>query len=480
MNKVNLAKDQNGVVLITILVIGMIITLVGLSLADVAIRQYGATTKSVFDTNATLTAEAGIEQTLFEINLDNTFTGYTSEQNFTNSADQGRSTYQTTVTTGAGNERIITSTGRAYRYGQTNSMSERTVRVTLVGTVSPEYSVYAGVGGLILSGSGSIRNTDVYVNGKITMSGSTFIGTDQQPANVNVANVACPSGTNPGPTYPQVCTSTEPISIADNSKSSILGTTCATGQTQSKFPTSSNKDPQIRPGTAGGAGLVPGCTAPTVVMPTYDRADHISRVTTTSSASNNTYNCSNWVNPVGFVRTWPADLRLNGNVDASSSCDLTITGDVYITGDLTISGSAVIRVAESVGDRIPVIVVDGIVNAGGSGSILANSQGTNVRIISFKSTANCSPSCTSVTGTDLRNSQDLKTIEVNGSGSYAGTIFQSYWSKVVIGGSGNIGSALGQTVDLSGSGNITFGTGLSSGTTTWTIRSYQRLYESVQ
>lgn len=488
MNKhiTQLAKDQKGVVLITILVIGMIVTLVGLSLADVAIRQYGATSTNVFATNATLSAEAGIEQTLFELNSDNTFTGF-DEEDFTNDQQQGRTTYQTEVTTGEGNERIIASTGRAYRYGQDKVISERTVRVTIVGTVSSSYGVHTGPGGLILGGSASIRNTHVYVGGTIAMTGASAIGTDQQPSLVNVAYKSCPTGSNPGPTYPQTCTTGQPISLA-NTAQNILGTTCAYRQTQSKFPDQAwNTTPQIRPGTGGmvdgvpgGAGLVIGCVPPDVSSPTYDRAEHISRVAVTGSASNSSYNCSTWVNPVGFVRTWPANLQLTGDANLASSCDLTITGDVHITGDLTIGGAAVIKVAESVGDRVPTIIVDGSVNAAGGGRILANSQGTNLRIISFKSTASCSPSCTSVTGTDLKNSQNQQNVTVNGGGVYAGTVFQAYWSKIRISGAGNVGGAIGQTVDMSGAGNVTFGTGLSSGTTTWTIRSYQRLYESVQ
>jgi Tfp pilus assembly protein PilX len=488
MNKhtTTLAKDQKGVVLITILVIGMIVTFVGLSMADVAIRQYSTTSRSVFETNATLSAEAGIEQTLFELNSDNTFTGF-EEEAFTDDQQQGRMTYQTEVSTGEGNERIITSTGRAYRYGQDNVLSERTVRVTIVGTVSSSYAVHTGPGGLILGGSASIRNTDVYVGGTITMSGASAIGTDQQPALVNVAYKSCPTGSNPGPTYPQPCTTGQPISLANNAQK-ILGTTCAYRQTQSKFPNEAwNTPAQIRPGTGGmvngvpgGQGLVAGCVPADVTSPTYDRAEHISRVAVTGAASNNTYNCSNWVNPIGFVRTWPANLKLTGNTNVESSCDLTITGDVYITGNLTLGGAAVMKVAESVGDRVPTIIVDGTVDAGGGSRILANSRGTNVRIISFKSTASCSPSCTDVTGTNLKNSQNQSNVTVNGGGIYAGTVFQAYWSKITIGGAGNVGGAIGQTVDMSGAGNVTFGAGLSSGTTTWTIRSYQRLYESVQ
>lgn len=462
----NLNHAQQGVVLMTVLFISLLLTFVGLSLADVAIAQFSRTSKNVFVSNALLAAEAGAEQTLFEFNQNNSFTGFTSETEFYNDNVQGRGTYQTAITNGSGpNEKIITSTGRTYRHGSTEIENTRSVRVTVVGTVSPGYSVHTGVGGLILAGSANITNSKIYVNGGITMSGAARIGTAAQPLEVFVANQKCPAGSNPGATYAVVCTSGQPISMSGSSR--IYGSVCATGQTQSVFGSAN-----IQTGT-GGQGLIPNCTAPTTPMPTYDRAAHIAAMTTTSAANNINVDCSQWQNPNGFVRTMPANTRLNGNANWSSSCDLTITGDVYITGNLDIGGSARIRIANSVGTDRPVIVVDGTITVGGSSQLIPNSSGTSAHFISFRSSAACTPTCATVTGTDLYNSQNLTTVNVAGAGNYPGTVFQSYWSKVVLGGSGNMGSALGQTVDLSGAGNIVFGTTLSTGTSTWTIRSYQ-------
>ena len=473
----SIKHEQRGVVLTTILIVGILLTFIGLSLADLVIAQHSRTSINVFHANATLTAEAGIEYTLEELNADNTFTGYASETEFYNDEGRGRATYRTSVSTGTGNERIITSTGHVYRYGQPNNLvSERSVRVSLVGTTSVTPSVYAGAGGLILGGSASINNSDVFVNGKVTLTGAASIGTDTNPVNLNVANRACPTGSNPGATYPALCTSTPPISIPDWSTVKIIGTTCATGQTQAKFPESqwNTNAPQIRAGTSGGDGLVAGCEAAPAPLPSYDKAAHISRVAVTGSPSNTAYDCSTWATGVGFTRTWPENLQLNGNVNLTSSCDLTITGDVYITGNLTIGGAAKIKIADSLGDHWPVIVVNGTVNAAGSGEIIANSSGTAARIISYISYNNCDPNCT---GTNLKRSQEIRGITVNGGGSYPGSIFHAYWSEVKIEGSGLVGSAIGQIINMEGAGNITFGTSLSSGTTTWTIRSYQRTYE---
>lgn len=486
MNKLrNLFKqsnDQRGMVLITILVVGMIVTFVGLSLADLTISQYARTSENVYRANATLVAEAGIEETLHRLNADNSFTGFGSEQSFYDDEDRGRATYQTVVSDGPNGEKILESTGKTYRPNSEELVSTRSIQVTLVGTAAPVPSVVAGAGGLILGGAAKIYNSDVHVNGTISMAGSTQIGSNAKPADVSVAYANCPTGSNPGPTYPQVCTTGQPIYIPDWNNSSIIGTVCATNQTQSKFPESqwNNNDPQIRAGTSGGSGLVPGCIAEVKPMPTYDRAAHISRMTTTGSMSSNTYNCNNWISGAEFKRTWPANLKLTGNVNIASACDLTITGDVYITGNFSVGGGATIRVADSLGSTVPRIVVDGTVDLGGGGKVLENASGTSAQVISYKSAASCSPSCTNVTGTDLKKSQEQQNVTVDGGGTFAGLAVWAYWSKVKISGSGLVGSVTGQKIDMSGAGNITFGTTLSSGTTTWTIRSYQRTFEHVE
>lgn len=473
-------SDQRGVMLITIITVGIIVTFVGLSLADLTINQYHRTYENIYRANATLVAEAGIERTLYELNNNNDFSGYTTEQEFFNENGRGRATYTTRVIDGPNGQKFIESTGKTYR-GTNKLVSSRSIRVSLVGTASTAPSVFAGAGGLILGGAATINNSDIHVNGYIQMSGAARIGSDSHPVNVNVANANCPTGNNPGPTYPSVCASGQPIKIPDWSTVSIIGTVCATGQTQAKFPDSqwNNNPPQIRAGASGGSGLVPGCVAPIAPMPEYNRTEHISRMITTGSMASNTYNCNNWISGSEFKRTWPANLTLTGNVSIGSSCDLTITGDVYITGNFSVSGGATIRIADSLGTTVPTIVVDGTVSLGGGGKILANSSGTTVQIISFKSTAPCNPNCTNVTGTDLYNSSKQQNVTVDGGGSYPGVGVWAYWSKAKISGSGLVGSVIGQTIDMEGAGNITFGTSLSSGTTTWTIRSYQRIFEEV-
>lgn len=461
-NRQYLLQNQAGSFMAAMLIMILVLTAIGLAVAGVATTQYSHTKRSTFVANAQLVSEAGIEQSVTELNEDSSFTGYTTSQTFFNNNSQGYGVFTTTVTDSPdGKSKIILSTGKVYRsQGDTEPTNIKKIRVTVVGTQSEGYSVYSGPGGLILGGSAAITNSDVYVNGTVTLSGAAGIGTPSQPLHVDVANYACP--TSGGPTYPQVC-ATQPISTAWSTH--IYGTVCATNQT------SVGPNNNIQPGSSG-EGLKLGCIAPQAATPTYDRTTQISKVTTTAAGNSNTYVCNSWP----FNRTWPANLKLTGNVSVGGSCNIKISGNTYITGNLDIGGASTITVDDSVGTVRPVVIVDGTINVNGSGQIQANSSGTGIQFISFKSNASCNPNCTALTGSDLKNSQSSQTVNVGGAVNLPGMIFQSYWGKIKIGGSGNIGAAMGQTVDMSGAGTITFGTKLSAGSRTWTISSYQRVY----
>lgn len=467
------ASPQRGALLIGILVIGMTLSIIAVTVMSFTSSTYSLAVRGTYAANAGLIAEAGIETSLNTLNGNSTFTGYSAEQEFFNNSTQGKGVYTTVITDTSSNAKVITSTGKVYRYGTTtNPVQTRKVRVTVVGTAAPGYSVYTGPGGLILSGAGNITNADVYVAGGITMTGGARIGTAFTNQKTYVGNMRCPTGATPGATYPQVCApGVNPNPISFGWSTYIYGTVCANDQISTgPNPSFSN----IQPGSAGGQGLVAGCVPPTIATPpVYDRATHLAAVSTTSSGTNNTYVCNNWP----FSRNWPANLELTGDVSVAGACLVNLKGNVHITGNLNLGGAAIITVDNTVGTNRPVILVDGTITMGGAAVIVPNSSGTGLHFISTKTNAACSPACTSLTGNELKASQNLTTVTVGGGVSLPGMIFQSQWGKIVVNGSGNMGSALGQTVDLSGAGTVLFGTTLSSGTTSWSITGYQRIYQ---
>lgn len=459
-------ENSAGLMLVTVIIAAGAFFIVGIALMSGATSNYLVTRNNSYVANSLLVAEAGVEQSVQQLNSNDAFAGYSTDQVFFDNATQGRGVFTTAIENSPtdANARVITSTARVYRHNSNSLVSTRIVKATAVGTASPGYSVAAGAGGLILGGGASITNSDIYINGTITMTGGAKIGTVSQPVNVSVAHQSCPTGATPGPTYPLVCSSGQPISLEWGTF--IYGTVCATNQT-SKGPSGNN----IQGGSTG-EGLKPGCVTPPAPMPTYDKAAHVAAVTTTGAGNSNTYVCNNWP----FERTWPANLKLTGNVTIGSSCDLVITGNVYITGDLTLNGAAKIRVADSLGTTRPVIIVDGKITAGAAAQLISNSSGTGAEFISFKTNASCNPNCTSLSGNELKSSSQLETVNIGGAAKLAGMVFNAYWGKITVGGAGNVGSVAGQTIDMSGAGTITFGTTLSSGARTWTISSYQQKY----
>lgn len=462
---------QEGWFLVSAIVMILFLAAVGFAIANLSALQYQHTKLEEYDQNARLVAEAGIEQSVYQLNSNSSFTGYTTPQVFFNDANQGYATFTTSVANnGNGNAKTIISTANIYQSASSSTpYLTRSVKVTVVGTTSSGYSVFSGPGGLILNGSANITNSDTYVGGRITMTGASKIGTSSNPVTVNVGNNSCPSGPNPGASYPQVCTNgSQPISLAFSTN--IYGTVCATGQTS----TGPNHNIQ---GGNGGSGLQVGCTAPVSSPPTYDRLSQIAAVTTTASGSSNTYVCNNFP----FNRNWPSNLELTGDVHIGGSCNVTVNGNVYITGNLTIDGASQITVANSTGATRPVIIVDGTITVGGSAAMVANSSGTGIEFISFKSTEPCTTAtggsyCSSISGNDLYNSQSVQTISVGGAVNLPGMVFDAYWGELALSGSGKLGAAAGQTVNLSGAGTIIFGTQLSSGSEAWSITSYQPLY----
>lgn len=447
------AADR-GVIVPTMVFIMLALTVSALAIATFTINHSVRINTGLLSTKTLLAAEAGAEQTLYELNQNSAFSGFASEQNFFDEGNLGRATYETEVTDGTiSNEKLIVSTARLYRRSSdTTPIITRKVRLTVVGTTPDSYSVQVGPGGLIMENSATISNGEVYVNGYLSMKNSSRIGSATNPVDVFVAHINCPSGG--GISYPTQCTSGQPITIENPAR--IFGDVCATNQTNGS-------------GMSDG-GLQAGCTAPAVSLPTHDRQAQIDAVVATRSGSS--ASCSG-----SQTRTYAANTHITGDVIISSNCEVTVAGDVWIDGKFELKNSASIRVANSV-TEMPVIMVDGdLASFDNNSDIIANSNDIAFQFITYKSAAGCSPNCTDVTGTDLYNSRNINTIDIKNSSLAAGTNFYARWSQVTIQNSGSLGSVIGQTVYLKNTGNISFGNNLSSGQSIWSIKNWQQIFD---
>jgi len=181
-------------------------------------------------------------------------------------------------------------------------------------------------------------------------------------------------------------------------------------------------------------------------------------------------------------KSWPANLKIIGDVTIGNSCVLTVTGDVWITGNLTVSGAAQVKV--QTGLTIPPhIMVDGStgIRIQNSGGIIPNSDNTGFRFIAYHSSNACSISdsgCT-VTGTELYNSRYQTTISISGSTSSLKTQYYALWSEVDMLGSADVGALVGQTINLQGTADIHSGVEsdpTETGTVFWSVDYYKRVY----
>jgi len=222
-------------------------------------------------------------------------------------------------------------------------------------------------------------------------------------------------------------------------------------------------------------GVHADCLSEIAYLPLPDH-DRMAQITNWENEGSNTMTSAEAsCTSNGGSKLWPANTRITGDAEISHSCSVTMEGDIWIDGNLDMSNSSKLIVNDLLDtpmvsvDGIPIIMVDGDnVKFANSSKIIGNSSDVGPMVITYKSDNACTliddpsdPSyCADLTGDDLFNSRDIVTIEFNNSAEGPETIFFSKWSRVLVSNSGEIGALVGQTVELSNSGAVTFGTSL--------------------
>lgn len=465
-SSINAVSSQHGFLLVSLLVAVFIIIAIGLATSQIVTASYRVASEQFNRTNVQLVTDAGADYAIDKLNEDTAWSGTAGEVTLTNTGDI-KTTFEATVGSGADQyHKILTVTGRTYRPAsaaspETKRTFEVMVRAVTSGGVGGSSSVVTGVGGLDMTNSAKILGGEVYINGYISMSNNSQIGQTSQPISVNVAHQSCPDP--PDATYPRVCNmgeSGEPITLTNNAH--IYGEVKANNQTNGSRMSS--------------PGLVAGAVTP-ATLPTYDR--DAQKAAVASTLSSNDAECDF---PFNNTNTWPANLKITGDVSLSNGCDITVQGNVWITGELSLSNSSKLIVANGLTD-MPVVMVDGQngVSASNSSEFASNSADIGFRILTYWSAASCSPDCADVTGSDLYDSQDVTTIDMGNGSEGPNTSFYARWSAVEIGNAGLIGAVAGQTIKLTNSSAITFGTSVSGGSggvtiAAWVVESYKRVY----
>lgn len=459
---------ESGFLVLSLMITSIFIMMLMVATMQIVAQNHTTSVQSTYKLQSQLAADSGADYAIEQLLSDSSWTGTTGEVELSNNTAQ-RATYQATVSSSAnGQTKTVTVYGRAYvPASSTTATSTSKVQVDLNGSgasgVDGTISAYIGVGGLSMDGSASVSDGIVFSNGPIVMTGSAQIGSSSHPVDTYVANLTCPSGG--GSTYPRICNPGEnnnPINIPSWG-THIYGQVKANNQTNGA--------------SMANPGLVSGSVAASS-LPSDDRAAKTQAITASSQVqSGATASCSGTT-----AKTWPANLKIVGDVTLAGSCVLTVSGDTWITGNLTVSGSARVLVKSGL-TTPPHILIDGttgfqILN---SGQLVPNAGGTGFRVITYYSTDSCSITASGcdVTGSALYNSKSIRTILINGATSSLKTQYYARWSEVDMDGSADVGALIGQTVKLTGTAEIHSGVAIDPsqpGTLAWTVGTYKRVY----
>ncbi len=475
-NRRLIAERQSGFVLPVLIIVMIVVVILFLAISNVATQNVVLSNQEIAKTNTQMTADAGLDSAIVNLTGDSDWTGDTSEVTMLNTSSL-RTTYQAAISDGSSDtKKIVTVTARSYTPATSTTASftrKYQMDVEAVTSGTGPSSVVSGIGGLILSNNSKISGGDVLVNGKITMSNNSQIGLQTNPLNVRVAHQSCPNP--PNSTYPQVCGagSGEPITLGSNSKiyANVQATNQVTGTNMSN------------------PGLIPNSTFAPVALPTYDRAAHKAAVVSTYASTDSTVACGN-----NQSKTWPANVKITGNLTLGNNCTVTLLGNIWLTGNLNFGNNAKIVVSNSVGATRPVFMIDGQSGLifGNNSSIQANNVNTGIEVISFWWNTNTATNgnfncggiadlfdCTNVTGLALSSSQNVTTINLSNNGSAPYTVLRTMWTKVTISNNAALGAVQGQTIQLGNNAVINFSSsvpGSDNQVTTWVKRGYMRVF----
>jgi hypothetical protein len=388
--------------------------------------------------------------------------GDTTEQEVYNDGKL-RTTYESKIeNTSDKYAKKLTVTGRSFvPASSTTPHNERTYQISLRGIPQGGFSVVAGVGGLVMENSSKVLGGNLLVNGRITMSGSSTIGTASTPLDeIIVANYSCPQAG--GATYPKDCADMEydnPITIENPAW--IYGDVKANWQKTTS--------------SMSNGGLVQSSG---VAHYNYLFKGRWTDSTSPSTTFSGNKTCDS--NGSSYAETWPANYKITGNVALSNKCKIKVMGNVWIQGKITMTQQSQLVVDDSLNTNPPDIMVDGIegMRMSNSSQLVSNASGTGFRVITYWSNAGCSPGCTSVTGNDLYNSRNQSTIILEQTTQAPNTEFIAHWSKLEMNNSGGVGALAAQTVRLSNSAAVSFGASASgfSGISSWIVKDYRRSY----
>lgn len=499
-------EHEGGYLLIYVTIVVFALTAIAFTIAVVTGAKYTSSKRVTYTENALSAAEAGVSVSIKILNDNSSYpTPIVGTLYDDASGSRGKATYTVTISNGSvPNTKVIVSSGKAYRPGDTAEIVERKVRVVAEQQKSPVtgISLMAGAGGLrmdsfsrVTTGGGSL-----YVLGNVqtNWAANSSIGTAAKPLSLTVANIACGAAN-----WPERCAPTsDSIYGTSGFNGAIYGTVCANDNVSGTDIFASPPDY---------VGRIANCSPPRAIMPSFDKKAFIDRIkSATTKRTAASFNC-----PFSFTKQYvdiPANSWIEGDLEPSGSggCVFRIKGDVYLDGNLTVKNWGAIVVDNSVGATRPTIVINGKVTTADSAGFVSaperdigfgpNNVGTVADIISFQSTnVACSksediPSSTVSTcltiaeakaSADLGGSASNRALVCAGSGNavnFLGATFYAYYGTISCAHPFKVQSVGGQGIRAGFTADLTLldTTGRAFGSGFWwreyKATQYQQLY----
>lgn len=141
--------------------------------------------------------------------------------------------------------------------------------------------------------------------------------------------------------------------------------------------------------------------------------------------------------------------KITGNLSVGSSAKLYLTGPLWVQGTVTVNGSGIVQLESSNGASDGYIIADGTVSVGGSGKF--DGSGTSGSYIMVLTTNMSTCSGTSCTG---QNAMEI-------SGSAGSVILVAPYGSINVSGSAKAKQITGKKVNISGSGELQYESGLA-------------------
>ena len=373
-------------------------------------------------------AEAGVEEGLFAVNTANLTTG-----NGWSLASGSSTDYVKSITSGLN---FPQATGAIYV--RIDNASSAAPIVTAAGVVNipkqPKIVKQLRIGGQT---SPRIWANGIVAKGNVTFSGSADI--DSYDSSLGAYN----SATN----------RTDRATVATNATVQLSGSATIYG-----YVATGGTNPSV-----GGSGRIYGATSPSspMVDPTRVRKDFNTNLTdatapTTTAISLGAYSVAS-SSTVNLPRTGDV-AGANGrflytctSLSVGGSGRLNITGpvDIIVTGNTSIGGSGYIAVGggSSVNPSFN-LYCPGTIDLGGSGMVNNTSKPIKANIWGTKPSGSTA-----------------QTITVGGSAAFFGTVYAPNGNITISGSGGVYGALIGNTVTLSGSGDVHYDVQLGAATT---------------